>query len=215
MRSPSLAILAAALLSAVAAPASAATKIYDLKGFDRIDASAGVTVVLAQGPFAVRAEEASGDFDQLRIEVRGSTLVVSRTSSLGFFWFWPAANRHYTVTIAAPAYNGVSASSGSSVSGQIAPADLDLSASSGAALRLSGTCGALRASASSGAHLDGADLHCRTADLEASSGGNISVWADSRVQGDASSGARIVVRGKPASVTSRQSSGGRLQIDPA
>ena len=161
----------------------------------------------------MRAEEASGDFEHLRLEVRGSTLVVSRTPTFNFFWSSPS--RHYTVTITAPAYSSVSASSGSSVSGQIAPAALALEASSGAALRLTGACTDLRASASSGAQLDSAGLHCKTADLTVSSGANVRVWAETSVRGEASSGGSILVQGKPSQVSSRQSSGGRLRVDPA
>ena len=92
---------------------------------------------------------------------------------------------------------------------------LALEASSGAALRLTGACTDLRASASSGAQLDSAGLHCKTADLTVSSGANVRVWAETSVRGEASSGGSILVQGKPSQVSSRQSSGGRLRVDPA
>ncbi len=200
-------------LSLVGSAAFAEARSYNLTGFDRIAASAGVTVILQQGPFSIRAEEPGGQFDRLKIELHGSTLIVSRTADFG--WGWLRPNRHYTVTITAPAYAGVDASSGSKVSGQINAQDLHVNASSGADLRLSGSCASLTGNASSGADLDSAGLRCRTASLTVSSGANLRAWANGTASGHASSGADIVVHGLPNLVDRHQSSGGSVRLAPA
>ena len=109
-----IALIAGLALGAGGFSSASQTKSFALSGFNAVSASAGVTVVMSQGPYAVQAAETNGQFDKLVLEVRGSTLVVSRTNS----WF-DSPGRHYTVTVSAPAYVAVHASSGSSVTAKM------------------------------------------------------------------------------------------------
>lgn len=211
MRQTFLLIPAAAVAlvtAAIAQPASADTKSYNLSGFTEVAASAGVTVILKQGPFSVKADERKGDFDKLLLEVRGNKLVVSRKSNSGWFSHGP----DYTVTVTAPAFTAVSASSGSEVEGDgLQLKDLKVEVSSGADMDLSGACNALSVDISSGADFNGEDLKCQTASVEASSGADADAWASASAKGDASSGADITFHGSPATFDKDTSSGGSVK----
>lgn len=204
------ALIVSLALGAAGFSSAAQTKSYALSGFNTVSAYAGVNVVLNQGPFAVQASEASGNFDKLVVEVRGSRLIVSRTSSP--FWWSPAPMRRYTVTVTAPDYVAVEASSGSTVTGRISAGDLAASSHSGATLRLYGACASIRAEASSGATLGGQDMRCHKAQLSVNSGASLRAFADTEANSNASSGGNIVVHGNPASVERHTSSGGSIRM---
>src|SRR5512134_3127171 len=104
-------VILAALPVAIwaAGEAAADTRSYSLSGFDRVSVSAGIDVDLKQGSFAVTADESDGKFDQLILEVRGNTLHISRKSNIGT-WFSRGPDFHVTVT--APNYFAIGASSG-------------------------------------------------------------------------------------------------------
>ena len=69
-------------------------------GFDKVDVSAGVEVVLAQGNFDVKAESTYGaSLDKFIVEVRGKTLHVSRKETM---MGWGGGPR-YRVNVSAPA----------------------------------------------------------------------------------------------------------------
>ena len=206
-RISAIALICGLALGAGTLSSAAQTKSFALSGFNAVSASAGVSVMMSQGPYAVQAAETNGQFDKLVLEVRGSTLVVSRTNS----WFM-SPNRHYTVTVSAPAYVSVHASSGSSVTAQLNSNDLEAESSSGATLRLSGVCGAIRATASSGSTLDGQNLRCHKARLSVNSGASVRAFADSEASSHASSGGAIVVHGDPANVDRHASSGGSIRM---
>lgn len=200
-------IVGAGVLAATI-PASAETRRYDFTGFKRIDSSAGVEVIVKQGPFSIEASESGGDFDQLRIELEGDRLEISRRN-LNSFW----SRRSYTVTVSAPGFEGFEASSGSSIEARnIEAGDLSLAASSGADLEITGRCGALRVEASSGADIDAASLKCREVSADASSGSDIEAYASERATAEASSGADIDIFGPVQNPTSKKSSGGDVSF---
>src|SRR5438128_113939 len=68
---------------------------YALSGFSKVDASAGVSVILSQGPYAVRAQSRRGDLTNLKLEVRGDTLVVGREQE----WLNWGRKPEYTITV--------------------------------------------------------------------------------------------------------------------
>ena len=182
---------------------------FNYTGFDKVDASAGVTVIMKQGPYAVHARSTNGDLSRLVLEVRGDTLVAGRNHR-GFNWFNNGPD--YTITVSAPDYRGVSASSGSEVDGSnLQLRDLRVHVSSGADVDLAGTCGVLTVSVSSGADFDGERLQCETAAVDASSGADADAFASRTAAGDASSGADITFHGRPASVSKDTSSGGSVR----
>lgn len=198
----------ACVLAACALPSHAAeSKSYSLSGFDEVDVSAGVDVVLKQGPFAVSVDAPRGYLDQLNIELEGSRLVISRKSHM----LWIGSGPSYKVTVTAPDYKAIETSSGADVlADNLAFKDLRVSVSSGADVKISGTCAGLRVNASSGADFKGDDLKCQTAEAEGSSGADILAFATASARGHASSGADIRFSGNPAQVDKSSSSGGSV-----
>ena len=180
---------------------------YALSGFSKVDASAGVSVILSQGPYAVHAQSRRGDLSNLKLEVRGDTLVVGRHQE----WLNWGRKPNYTITVSAPDYQGLGASSGSEVDGQgLSLRNLRVEVSSGAAVDLAGSCTDLRVDVSSGADFDGSKLQCETASVGASSGADADAFATRTASGDASSGADITFHGRPASISKDTSSGGSV-----
>lgn len=210
MRQLALPTVTLAALAALSLPAQAETRSFDLKNFNKVAASAGVDVILKQGPFAVSVEEPDGKFDRLELRVRDSTLVASRKSD-----FRPLIERpHYTITVSAPDYRALNASSGSHVEGDaLRLANFAVEVSSGAHVGLSGDCKDIAISVSSGSHFSGEDLKCERATVSASSGAHADAFATATATGDASSGAHINFHGKPANVTKDTSSGGSVSAD--
>lgn len=176
-------------------------------GFDKVDVSAGVEVVLAQGGFNVNAESPDGSsLDNLIVEVVGKTLRVSRKQTM-MNWGGP----RYRVSVSAPAYSAFEASSGSTINGSgLQLADLDVDVSSGAQMHVSGACKTLRVGISSGASFDGEGLKCEAANIDASSGAHAEAFATRSADGNASSGASVTFHGNPASLEKDSSSGGSV-----
>jgi Putative auto-transporter adhesin, head GIN domain len=176
-------------------------------GFQNIDASAGVEVVVAQGAFDVKAETTDGkDFDNLIVEVRGDTLYIGRKQSM---WSWGGPS--YRVSVSAPAYSAFEVSSGASLDGSgLSLANLKVNVSSGASIELAGSCADLRVDISSGASFRGEDLRCATAEVDASSGAHAEAFASQAADGNASSGASVNFHGKPANFREDSSSGGSV-----
>src|SRR5262245_56641939 len=76
------------LISALSAslPALADQETRDLSGFNAIEVSGGIDLVARQGDgFIVEVETDDGELDEIVTEVRGSTLVIRRDRSGGFF----------------------------------------------------------------------------------------------------------------------------------
>lgn len=224
-------ILTAAIL-ALALPASAETKTYDMDSFNKLSVSAGVTVIFEAGDTqSIVAENDDGNFDKLILKSSGDTLVVSRETSGG--WFRRGKRQNYTVRISGPALTAVSASSGSQVnasgiSGErvtlktssgaeldvtnIEAGDISLSASSGANLDAYGTCNSASLSSSSGATLDADEMVCTAVDASASSGSSVTGHAKESVSGSVSSGASLKVIGGATKVDVSRSSGGSVKV---
>jgi hypothetical protein len=191
-------LLTAAAVSALAAlvtfgfaQASAETRSYPLSNFDAIDASAGIRVILKQGPYAVSVEEPDGRFDALKMNVDGHKLFIGRQPNMGEK---RGRGPRFTVTVTAPAYTGVAASSGSRVEADALSAkQLEAVVSSGAHAELKGSCTQLSANASSGARFDGETLKCETATVAASSGASAVAFASRTATANASSGAHVTL----------------------
>lgn len=178
-------------------------------GFDKVDVSAGVEVVLAQGPFDVKAETTEGEgFDTLIVEVEGDTLRVTRKqmTMLDF-----GGGPRYRVTVSAPAYSDFEVSSGASLHGKgLQLQDVSVDVTSGASVSLEGACTSLDLDMSSGASFNGENLRCDAARVEASSGASAHAWASKRARGEASSGASVSFSGNPAELERDTSSGGSV-----
>ncbi len=181
---------------------------HSYSGFRKVDASAGVEVVLAQGAFDVKAETTEGQgFDKLIVEVNGDTLRISRKSQM---WTMGGGPR-YRVTVSAPAYSEIEASSGASLTGESLRLDaIEVDVTSGASVRLAGACTSLDLEMSSGASFSGDELRCDTAKVYASSGASAQAFAARSAKGSASSGASVSFSGNPAEVERDTSSGGSV-----
>ena len=224
-------LLTAGFTLALALPASADTKAYDMGPFSQLDTAAGVTVYFEAGEAqSIIAENDSGNFEKLVIENKDGTLHVSRKPNYGLF----RRNRqNYTVRITGPAISGIDASSGSSVTAsgiigddvsleissgatltasEIQSGNIALKASSGASMKADGTCRAAALETSSGASITANTLLCERVTARASSGSSISANASNAVNGRASSGASISVSGGATEVDSEKSSGGSVTV---
>lgn len=194
---------------ATALAAFADEQNFSFSDFDSVEASAGVDVVLRQGNYSVRAEGSEKALERLKVEKRGDTLHIGRRNTSGFNW---SSGGSVTVTVSAPGYTAISASSGSDVSGSgLNLTDVSVSVSSGADMELAGSCEELTVSVSSGSDFDGEDLHCQNVTASASSGADANVWAARSLVGSASSGGDIDVYGEPESITKNTSSGGSVR----
>ena len=223
-------LLAVAAIGAVclAQPARADTKSYDLSGFSEVASSAGVDVVVKQGPFAIVATGNKDDISRLAIRLEGSKLIVTHKSTMSWF----SHTERNVVTVTAPMFVGFAASSGSDIDarglnlndlriaasgGADVNADgltvkgLNVIVSGGADVKLAGSCTGLTVVASGGADYKGGEMKCQTADARASGGSDVDAWASASAKGHASSGADIRFRGNPASVDKESSGGGSVK----
>lgn len=182
---------------------------HSYAGFSKLDISAGVEVIAAQGPFDVKAEATEGDsFDKLIVEVNGDTLRIGRKPTMGFVF---GDTPRYRVTVSAPAYNEFDVSSGASLRAEGLRLDaVEIDVSSGASVRMAGVCTTLNLDTSSGASFHGDDLHCDTATVDASSGASAHAFAARVARGNASSGASVSFSGNPAQLERDTSSGGSV-----
>lgn len=205
---PALLVLPAALL--LAAPAIAETRSFNLSGFDAVSATALMDVVLKQGPYSVKVEEPHGKFDDLKLEVHGSTLVVTRQNNDGRR---KDEAPTYTVVVTAPSIKRIEVSSASTLDGRkLSFKDLDIELSSASTISLSGSCGALKLNISSGAKFEGDDLKCQTARVDASSGASARAFASHDAQADASTGGQVTFYGKPGDLKKNTSTGGTVRL---
>lgn len=219
---------AAVAAAVLVQPARADTKSYSLSGFNEVAASAGVDVVLKQGPFSVVATGDGKDIERLDISVQDSKLVVSYKS--GISWFGHLGRS--VVTVTAPTYAGIVASAGADIDADglnladtrlaasggadievknMTARTLDVTASAGADIKLSGNCTGLIAAVSGGADYSGGEMKCQTADIRASGGADAHAWASVSAKGHASSGSDIRFGGNPASVDKQASGGGSVK----
>lgn len=102
------------------------------------------------------------------------------------------------------------ASSGASVEADIFAKEVNLKASSGADITVSGKASQLIAKASSGSEIDGEHLKVVTAKADASSGGEITVYVQDRIDSKATSGGEVNYYGNPKETTANDSSSGSI-----
>ena len=205
------------------------TRTYQHAGFDSINASSGINVVLAQGPFSVIAEAPEGKLDRIRIEQNGTELRLSREPELSFGY-----SGRYLVTVAAPSISKIDVSGGADLDASGLTADtLDLKASGGGDMRLTGLkIGALTASTSGGGDIDaagsctsatldasgggdfsGRNLDCASASVVAAGGGDVDIRVRDSATGKATAGGDIRFFGNPATFNKDESTGGDITLE--
>lgn len=225
------AILIAGCVSAVAAPAFAETKSYDLPVFTSLDVSSGLEVEFTTGGAqSVIAANDNGAWDKLDVSVKNGELKLKRKSTT---MSWRAPKEKFKITVSAATINGVETASGSSVRGSGVTGDevvidsssgsdvhitdidagsLEIDASSGSTLNISGTCQSVTVDSGSGSSVRAADMVCLYATVDASSGSSVSITATQSVTAEASSGASVKVSGDPLNTDVEKSSGGSVKI---
>lgn len=234
MRIYAFALVLAVGAAAAGSPAFGASTTYELEAFSAVEISAGIHATIEVGPpQSVRAESPSQrDLDDLVVEVRNGRLrVYTDWNLLDLFDF---GTRRIEMSITVPTLDDAEATSGAGIdatgiSGEtvalkatsgaridatgVAGKEFKLEATSGATVEVEGACGSADIKVTSGATLRADRLECTDVAVDSSSGATAIVFASASVKADASSGARIDVRGKPASVDVDESSGGDVDID--
>ncbi len=206
------------------------TRDYALSGFDSINAGSGIDVVLAQGPFAVKAEAPEGKLDSIVIEQSGRELKIGRKSDMTWF----GSTGRYVVNVSAPAYASIAASGGADVDATSLQSDvlaldasggadiniqgarigiLQASTSGGGDIDLAGTCTSATVTANGGGNFDGEDFDCDTVTASASGGGDIDVGARTTATGNASAGGDVRFHGSPTNVTANKNAGGDVSVE--
>lgn len=222
------AALAATGACAVTEPSE--TRAFSLSGFDSIEATGGVNLVLKQGPYAISAKGPKSKLDRLVIEQQGSTLSITREANWNWWYNYSETD---IVTITAPSYTRIEADGGVDIEahGLAQPsltldttggADFDannfridalhVTANGGADVNLSGACKTLTLEMSGGADFDSENFACETATINASGGSDVNVRASLSASARATSGADINVFGTPAAFTSDKDSGGDIEL---
>ncbi len=102
------------------------------------------------------------------------------------------------------------ASSGAAIEADIFSKEINVKTSSGAQISVSGKASQLIAKASSGGNIRAKDLTVATAKADASSGGDITVTVQDRLDSEASSGGQISYYGNPQEINSNNSSSGSI-----
>jgi Putative auto-transporter adhesin, head GIN domain len=214
IRTSWIALLAAAATTGgcVVGGGSVVTRAYNLTGFDSINASGGVNVVLKQGPFSISAEGPQERIDHLIIETSGSMLTIRHETGINFGWFgW---SQDEIVTVNAPAYSSIKASGGVDIDGNnLQFNDLAVNISGGVDLNLSGACKSLTVDASGGADFGTPDLKCENATVTASGGADVDVSVTGAAKGHASGGGDVRFHGSPATFEKEESGGGDVSVD--
>lgn len=107
----------------------------------------------------------------------------------------------------------LSSSSGAKVDLALAVNMLNVEASSGGDIDLSGSAENLDVDGSSGANIKAGELHSKTCNAGASSGGNLKIYVSEKIVAKASSGGNIIVGGNPKERNVEKSSGGDVTFN--
>ena len=185
------------------------------EAFDNVSVSGSFEVDLYQGSPKADVTMVKGDIEDLKMEVKRSTLYISFKNKSGVSW---GNNRKALVDLYVQDLEGISVSAGSSVNSEfiivaddfdanassgatlsiaLESKDLDADVSSGASLEIEGNSDRLNVDVSSGGSYKGKRLKAKDVDADVSSGGSIKVWVTDSLEADASSGGSIKYKGDP------------------
>lgn len=219
----------------------AASRIYDLAGFDTVNIVTGVRALIKTGgEHAVRIEGSEDILDKLDVSVASGRLSIGIGRNFLDFVFGGGllsllgrGDIGVTAYVTMPVLNGAEASSGARIEATNVKSErFDAEGSSGARIEISGFLGGdiradvssggvfevvgtateIDASASSGGLVRAGRLTASRGRLDASSGGRIIVTMTDRVRASASSGGSVEVDGNPPERESNASSGGSVHI---
>ena len=203
--------------------------VRNVDSFSKIKASTSVKVKLIKGDKQrVEFKMLKGDESRLVTEVKDDQLIIkikSKTLSWGnnakaavkvYYTLLTDIEASAGATIKAdePIVAGdmdVESSSGSTIDIEVEAQSIDAEATSGSRLVLEGSAKSGEFEVSSGAKLDASDLICERVDADASSGGNLRVHADKKLNADASSGGSIKYKGSVENVNTDSGWSGKVK----
>lgn len=221
-----------ALLLIVVSPLTAQSTTKDFNEFSGVIASGNIEMTLIadnENYAKIRGDE--DDIEKLKIEMKGSNLKFALRNKGLFNWFGNIGKvhieLHYSETLS---YINTSASADIRTLETMISDELKLNSSSGSSIELDLDCNKLKANLSSGAEIilegeigvqdiivsSGANYKSSEAAsaevyANASSGGDIKVWVEDKIEGHASSGASIRYKGEPNIRDLSSSSGGGIK----
>ena len=203
-----LAIGLLSLSSMLVLPLSAeaqTTQTFDIDGFTKLRAEAGVKVVFKRADtYLVKADYVVDRDKTLHIKRRGKMLLVKRKTKNG----WKDARGRITVTINGPNLSYIEASSGASIEAiNLDEVHLKIRTASGGSLKATGECGSLNSKSVSGGTANLADVLCNQVTARAYSGGRLKVNASKQVKIRTDSGGAIRVYGSPETRDIKSASG--------
>jgi hypothetical protein len=194
--------------------------------FDEIKATRGMNVYISQGEeIKVRVEADENLLDAIETKVEQNTLVVSTSKNIR-----SSTSKKVYVTVSE--VNSIKSTAGSNVysENQIKAKSLDLaasagsnmhldvevrrlnvSASAGSNIKLEGRSEVFVAKASAGSNIKAEDLITGECEARASSGANIWIEVQNKLDGHASSGGNVFYSGNPQSINTENSSGGNVK----
>jgi len=199
--------------------------------FDGVIVSGNIEMVLiADNRNYAEISGKENDIENLEIDMKGSNLRFNVQKDRVFNWFKHSRKirieLHHNETLvnikssASADINSkdvlesskltLNSSSGSSLDFEIDCEILTVKVSSGAEIDLTGSTNYQKVNVSSGGRYESAKVSSKEAKAKVSSGGYIAVWADEKLEGNASSGGTINYYGSPISTDVSSSSGGRI-----
>jgi hypothetical protein len=209
-----IATSAALTALALAAPAHADTRKYDLSGFRKIEAHAGYRIEFTQAPtYSVVVESKYNNFDLIVIEKDGDTLRIKR----------PKNGRNVkdvedVVRISAPDLDALELNAAIDFSAQklnldrltidadaaikITIADLrvdvlDVEMDAASKMTIAGTCSKLLLDLGAASSVDTRNLKCREADIDAGVASKVHAFASERATAKAGISSSVLISGKP------------------
>lgn len=204
-------ILAAAMLLMGSGAAVAETQSIAVGDLHALEAAGAFKVEIVGGPQSAAALEGAPDeLAKLRAVVHGERLVVETRCTV----FCSNHTIHAVLRVTAPALQSIAISRGAEATATGLNADaLRLDVSMGGALDAAGSCGSLAVVARMGAEVDAKHLACRSADVRASMGADVSVHASESVDAHASMGASVNVAGAPVRHDTSAFMGGDISVN--
>jgi hypothetical protein len=196
-----LLVLAGVLAGCVQGQGPVTSETREVGAFSRIEASAGIRVVVRVGPSKAIEVTAQENLQPvIATDVRGDTLSIE--ASEDFTTVEPV-----TVTVVVPALDGITLSGGSqAVIDGLDAESLELRIRGGAQVTAAGTVGSVTLHADGGATASLEDLSVRVATVSMDGGATATLTASDDVTGTAAGGARLTVLGD--AVLSVEESGG-------
>jgi hypothetical protein len=196
-----------------------------LENFDEIKASRGINLYLTQGETTsvlIRADE--NLLDVIETEVIGDELNIKSTANV-------KNAKSFKVFVTAPGFESIKGTAGCNIYSEteLSTDELEIAASAGSNIRLAvnvnhasasaaagsninleGLAEDFNGTASSGSNIKAEDLKVKNAEVKVSSGANIWISTDKKLEAHASSGGSVFYKGHPDKTDFHKSSGGNV-----